>query len=172
MLKKEDALREEHVPGKSRKFHSVFIFACTGCGNEIRVWRGSLPVATGKCASCANRTRPFGYTYTILCANNRHKGIPVELSYEEFLEFTRLKNCHYCRSPIPWEPFSRSGGYKKAYFLDRKDHSKGYTKSNCVVCCTSCNFTRQLRFTYEEFMLLAPGLRRITKLRKSGTEHH
>ena len=48
-----------------------------------------------------------------------------------------------------------------ARFLDRKDNTQGYLKDNCVVCCTSCNKLRSNKFTYKEFLLLAPILKQI-----------
>ena len=35
------------------------------------------------------------------------------------------------------------------YNLDRKDNSIGYSKNNCVVCCSTCNYIKGDKFTYE-----------------------
>lgn len=107
--------------------------------------------------------------YTRLKANARQRGLMVELTYADFRSFTSVELCHYCEAIIEWQPFyAKQGeaGHQK-YFLDRKDNTLGYAKDNLVVCCTSCNMVRGSRFTYEEFLLLAPALKLI-RLRREG----
>lgn len=79
------------------------------------------------------------------------------LSYEEFLTFTRIPECHYCGAVIPWHP--KMAGKNNAYYLDRKDNDKGYTTDNCVVCCSRCNWAKANRFTYEEWVYIGKAIR-------------
>lgn len=146
--------------------YKTFVFDCAGgCGREIRVSHGGLYKATGKCSSCASRTRPFQHLHGMLKATARSRGLEVDLSYEEFLEFTKIDECSYCGSKIEWEMWSSVSGYSKAYNLDRKNNAKGYSKDNCVVCCTACNFIRRDELTHEEMLILRPGLREIMRAR-------
>jgi CDGSH-type Zn-finger protein len=71
------------------------------------------------------------------------KKIPFELTREEFFKLTD-DNCAYCGQ----EPYlvSKSHSESDDYIhngVDRVDNSKGYTKKNCVPCCTPCNFAKR-----------------------------
>jgi hypothetical protein len=69
-----------------------------------------------------------------------------------FLEFTNIKNCHYCNGDINWSEYQSINFQKsQAYNLDRKDNNLGYTKDNCVVCCGRCNLSKGDRFTYDNW---------------------
>jgi hypothetical protein len=93
----------------------------------------------------------------------------VTLTYDEYIQFTKIKNCHYCNNSIPWRPYNSGNKKAQAYFLDRKDNDGPYSKENCVVCCTRCNRMRSNKFTYEEFILFKPILISIMEKRKNGT---
>ena len=149
-----------------RSHYKVFIFDCSeGCGAEIRVSSGQLYKSTGKCPVCASRKKPYGHIFGYLKAVARHRDLAVDLTYEEFLEYTKIDECTYCGSKIEWEMWSSAKGYSKAYNLDRKDNAKGYSKDNCVVCCTACNFIRRDELTHEEMLVLSPGLKEIMRAR-------
>lgn len=118
---KTPPLRIEKI--KNRK---VYIFNCFECGkNEIRP------------------------EHKYLKKQKRRKQKSFNLTFNEFLEFTKIKNCHYCNSPIKWVKHTGKGCYR--YNLDRKDSSKGYSKQNCVVCCKRCNYMKGSEFSYKEF---------------------
>lgn len=145
----------------------VFVFDCIdGCGREVRVSSGSLYTTTCKCRVCASRTRPYQHIYGYLTAVARHRQLDVSLTYEDLLDFVNIDECTYCGSKIEWEMWSSAGNsYSKAYNLDRKDNTKGYSKDNCVVCCTACNFIRRDELTHEEMLVLSPGLKEIMRAR-------
>lgn len=169
-LTPDTAKRVESVRRGNRE-HKVFIFDCmAGCGREIRVGNGKFRDASGNCRHCALRSRPFQQTLTALRCSSRHRGIPVDLSYEDMLLFTQQSECTYCGVEIPWVEWSVKGKSSQGYFLDRKDNTKGYSVENCVVCCTSCNLTRGDRFTHEEFLVVGEAIRKIHQNRKGGTE--
>lgn len=107
--------------------------------------------STGYCISCAQQKRPFEGLYN--CLYNDHRKLKVDLTYDEFLEFTKINTCHYCKNDIKWNSYTRVKGkfISRSYFLDRKDNDIGYSKENCVVCCTRCNRARSNKFTYEEW---------------------
>jgi len=70
----------------------------------------------------------------------------MDITFEQFLEFTNISECHYCNSPIVWK---KSGS--RTYNLDRKDNNKGYLLNNLVVCCYKCNKGKREIYTYEEW---------------------
>jgi hypothetical protein len=78
----------------------------------------------------------------------------VLLSFEEFLEFTKIKNCHYCDNSIVWDEHN---GWR--INLDRKNNTLPYTKENCVVCCKLCNYSKSDKYTYEEWKAMTDALK-------------
>lgn len=170
MIDKTTAKRVEKIKKNGRIYH-IFIFDCLDCENETRIWPSHLAYAKQKCRVCASRSRPYQHCHTYLTLCAKHKNISMSLTYEEYCEYTTHK-CHYCNDLIPWEKWSKGSGHNQAYYLDRIDNAKGYSKDNCVACCTECNFTRSNRYSYNEFMLLSPGLQAIKASRKDGTEYN
>ena len=114
--------------------------------------------------------KPFEALYHVLLGEVRRRPLrfsQVDLSYEEFLEFTSIKKCHYCGENLQWsERINREVMSYTGYNLDRKDSSLGYTKENCVACCGDCNRTKGDRFSYEEFKLIATTIRYVLHIRK------
>jgi hypothetical protein len=94
------------------------------------------------------RGLPFENAYNTLlnqCKKER-RDIKVELTYKEFVEFSKIKSCHYCGDPVNWIPYGRQQSN-----LDRVDNTLGYSIPNCVVCCTVCNkMKRDMR--HEKFI--------------------
>src|SRR5208282_1833574 len=88
--------------------------------------------------------------------------IEMSLTYEDFVEFTKIDKCHYCSCLIVWTPWN---ALSTGSHLDRKDNKGGYTKQNCAVCCWPCNELKGNRLTYEEMMLLRENLVEIYKRR-------
>lgn len=156
------------VEYNSKPSRTIRVYKCLAdnCYNEVRI-RDDNKTHSGMCQVHSHRKRPFESIYNGL--SNDWRQTPVELSYEDFIEFTKITECHYCGDNIPWSAFSSDSGQfiSRAYFLDRKNHDLGYSRINCVVCCTECNKTRSNRFTYEEFLLLSPILKKI-KANRNG----
>jgi hypothetical protein len=106
------------------------------------------------------RKRPFEALYNRLKNNRaRYYDIPVLLTYEEFLEFTKINECHYCGEPVIWTKYNLNNRRSCATNLDRKNNLLGYSTDNCVVSCLPCNKTKGNRFTYEEFKAMMHALK-------------
>lgn len=151
MMDKAKALEVRTEMRKGAGPRHTYIFECQECPTKINVRSDALKTHSGKCPVHSHRKRPFESIYNQLLTD--HRKIEVLLTYEEFLEFTRTANCHYCGSRIPWSPYGQCDGeYEtRAYFLDRKINSGPYSKENCVVCCTPCNWLKRDR-DYNEFI--------------------
>ena len=134
-----------------------------GCEQEVRV-RDDNKIHSGMCKGHSHVKRPFESIYNSL--HNDWRGTEVLLTYEEFLEFTCIDKCIYCYAHINRTPYSICDGKynSRAYFLDRKDHLKGYSKENCVVCCTSCNKIRSNLLTHDEMIV---AMKAVLEYRKS-----
>jgi hypothetical protein len=147
-------------------------YACTcTCGSVQNVLPGNLlGGASGGCRSCGGRLRPFESEYNRACRNIRRAGQPMKLSYKDFVGYTKITLCHYCKNAVTWIAYPNRN-WRGGYNLDRKDSSIGYTKTNVVVCCKICNFTKANRFTYEEFLLIAKVLRQIQRRRQLDKDH-
>lgn len=155
-------LREERrvyrVRGVKKTVSRIFICPCSVCGKEMKLRACSFKRHGGMCLRCRQtrnrRTRPYETLYLHLCRQAVKRGKSNSLTYEQFLEFTEIKNCHYCDAPLVWTLVQREYSTKTfwGYNLDRKENSLGYSKENCVASCSRCNKSRMGYFTYEEWV--------------------
>lgn len=137
-LKEENAIRTEYHFTKSGRKLLVYIYNCKDCGKEIRPRQQQLKNCTGKCQSCCHKIEKFKVRFNFLKERCKQGNIKRSLSFNDYLEFTKINNCYYCNIEIDWTTKTHSYG-GKAYYLDRKNSNIGYTKENCVVCCSQCN---------------------------------
>lgn len=101
------------------------------------------------------RKRPYEYRYNAAVNRARHTFL---ITYEEFFEFTKIKECHYCGDAIEWGPpfgKKRPSGLN----LDRKDSNLPYTIENIVVACRRCNYGKNNFFSYDEWKELGALIR-------------
>ncbi len=169
MLLKENALRIEKVSyglsirnGKPRH-QTVYIFMCE-CGSEVRSQAQYLERHSGKCVKCAQFNDPFRAAYNELIKTCLRRNKDINITYEDFLKFTKIVRCHYCHSKIQWHPHTKHAGKdilgSRSYKLDRMNNDIGYMKDNCVVCCKRCNEGKSNDFTYEEWYGMTEFLRK------------
>lgn len=155
---------------EDRKGRPQWICKCD-CGEETLVTSNHL--RTGGTRSCGClikelagqhcRKAPFFYIFTRLNYTASKRNIPVSLSFEDFISFTKDTTCHYCGGKITWHPYHHPGGCN----LDRKDPLLGYTKENCVVCCKVCNSVKNVYFSCEEMKELGKCIKNIFSRRTS-----
>lgn len=142
------------LDAKYEKFSQVGWVCECQCGSKIikSVWGSSLRVGQSKGCGCNSklRLRPYEALYNMMKRTNTGglRTLDFQVTYEEFLEFTKIKNCHYCYVPIVWKKHTVSG---HGYNLDRKDNDRGYLKDNITVCCKRCNLGKRDTFSYEEW---------------------
>lgn len=153
----------EKQPRKNGGPRITHIIQCNieGCLSTLRVRQSELKNKKEfLCISHAHTKRPFESLLNTM--KNDHRKLENNITYEQFIEFTKIKNCHYCLSTINWIEYSVVKGEFKsnAYYLDRVDNDKGYTNDNVVVCCTKCNIARGNRYSYEEWFGMTEYFRR------------
>ena len=144
---------------------SFWICSCK-CGNSKSIARHSLVNHGTKSCGCltiekASLPKLPGVkaeqNYWIAKYKRRAKqqGVSFEFTDEEFFVLSSL-DCFYCGA----EPIERTHGHKykiekrdifKTNGLDRINPKEGYTKENCVPCCTDCNLMKTDK-TKLEFM--------------------
>lgn len=109
-------------------------------------------------ANSYRRLRPYEATFNVVRGVARNYNHEFSITYDDYI--TLIENnkvCHYCDDIIPWQPFC--AGKSNAYYLDRKDNNIGYTKENCVVCCSRCNKGKGYYFSYEEWVVIGKTIK-------------
>lgn len=163
-----------------KRFERLVVISFEGTRSRKAQWKchcdcGSIIITSGtnlisggtKSCGCYKKDhhfklRPYEWLYNSLKKKTRRE---CSLTYEEFLQFTQITSCHYCNDHIDWGlPNGQRGS--SAYYLDRIDNSLGYTKKNCVVCCSPCNWVKGHFLSYNEMKELGPSLRKLWDKRK------
>ena len=115
----------------------IYKWNCPKCNAEREYHtKGSFTRAkrTNACR-ISNRLRPYEGLYNVFVSKNEAR-YPVQMTFEEFVSFTKINKCHYCGDPVTWlKHMSGKLGRRYRCNLDRTDNQIGYTKDNCVVCC-------------------------------------
>ena len=135
------------------------------CGNTVRTRANSLKMGTSQSCGCLAAQsaharfakRPFEYLYNMLCRRAKRLHRVVDFSYEQFLTFTSVVECHYCDDVVMWYPFSSQSS--RPINLDRKNNDLGYLWGNVAVTCIRCNKGKGKYFSYEEWVEVGKVLR-------------
>ncbi len=153
------------LPNYPSSCHSTMYLCKCVCGKERARFRTNLISGKNKGCGCIPwniKTRPYEAIYNVFLRNAAKDNRFIDLTFEQFLKFTEISECHYCGLEITWAKSSTNKNGNN-YNLDRKDNTVGYTFSNCVVCCARCNRAKSNHFTYEEWV-------EIGKVIKSWTQ--
>ena len=154
----------KHANGKGRPVRS-FLCKCD-CGTECIVRGDYLHRETSKSCGCLTKevARVKGkkqktkesYHNLLFCnakASAKQRHLFFNLTKEEHL-FLIEQPCFYC-GLIPTMPTTkqakRTGVPFPHHGIDRKDSTIGYTKTNCVSCCSVCNYMKHT-LTIEQFI--------------------
>lgn len=152
---------------KRIKKYGKIITKCGTCSVNFKIYRCKLKKINYCSRACSkgkqgfSKHAPYHWLYTRLCTVSRDRGIRMSLSFTQFLTFIQTTKCHYCCSKIIWSKHAGTGRYR-GYNLDRKNPKIGYTKSNCVVCCSRCNKAKNIWFTYDEWVEVGKTLQRLS----------
>lgn len=149
--------------------HAKWLCKCD-CGKILPVRPYYLISGRRKHCGCLTREhrfykKPYFHLYTTLRRMAKHRHKKCELTFEEFLTFTNKQTCHYCGTPLIWNRHSKDG-ISGPYNLDRMNPKKGYSVSNCVVCCGLCNYTKGDNFSYEEMVKIGKIVGEIVACRQ------
>ena len=142
-------------------WHETRVLCRCDCGIEKEFNKSNVLRGKSKSCGCFRKElitkikskRPYESKYNRLLDMAKRYERECHISYEDFIKFTSIVNCHYCEAPIIWK--AHSNKYERrdsGYYLDRKNSSKGYSIDNCVVCCCRCNKGKLDHFTYEEWL--------------------
>lgn len=116
--------------------------------------------ASKSCGGCHWKDRAFRQVWWEYKVGAKRRGIPWELSEEEFRSIT-TSPCHYTgRAPslsrtLGVDVFVHNG-------IDRIDSTKGYTLENCVPCCSAVNYAK-LDMSYSDFIQLCKEVTQKTQ---------
>ena len=129
----------------NRKKHRIYWKCKCSCGTTQSIL--TFPLTHGRltCAKCSRKKvglqmqlpdhrAALNRGITNLRSSAKRKGRVVDLSDDEIIELFK-GNCYYCNTPYEEYDdgsFSRNG-------IDRIDNTKGYTHTNSVTCCETCN---------------------------------
>lgn len=86
----------------------------------------------------------FFYSYK---RGAERRGLGFDIDMELFKEITSM-NCFYCNEKPKERMVKKKDGmdmYNGSIFvngIDREDSEIGYTKNNCLPCCSDCNFLK------------------------------
>jgi hypothetical protein len=153
------------APKTGHGHYTVWLCECSCSKKTIRPVsttllreKPALGCGCGRIRTCAPYRHIYDYFSKACLARSKVNSI----SFEQFLEFTKITSCHYCGSRIEWTEFRRPHGKHSArigpYNLDCKDNSIGYTVDNVVVCCKRCNYAKGIWFTYDEFVEIGKAI--------------
>lgn len=175
MLLKENALEIKIRPYYS-KTCTQYRFSCTKCAKELWYRKSELKRVSGLCGKCnrnitiklaiegaklKTKKRKYERVFNNFKRLNRDKENTI--TYDQFLEFCNDSKCHYCLIEVKRTEY---GTGSMAYFLDRKDNNIGYTKENCVTCCSKCNYTKSNKYTYVEWFGMTEYFRNLNNENK------
>lgn len=134
--------------GKANDGHIKWLCICT-CGKYTKVANhllkakqtkscGCLRKEIGKRCSLKNGKAGFNIVYRKYTFRAKNRNIKFNLTKNQFRILIK-KKCHYCK--LPPQQYIR-GTYKKQYLyngIDRLNSKYGYSLTNCVACCGTCN---------------------------------
>lgn len=142
---------------------SKYSYICVSC-NEVKFTSSKRSYICRPClarrnlkraseaAAKARTLKPYEALYRVLLRNAKIAKHKVDLTYQDFVQFTKVKNCYYCDSELIWNKKSSKNSKGMVTNLDRKDATLGYSLQNCVPCCGKCNRVKTNFFSHSEFL--------------------
>jgi hypothetical protein len=148
------AAYRENNREKRKTYNRAYYLAHTKETDAVnRAWREAHPEIV-KRNTAAYRQSFRGRYVSSICAAARKRGLPVFITFDQYVLLVKRNHCAYCGGALP----PAGGG------LDRKNSKLGYTWENCVACCRVCNEIRgHDNVTYEEMIEVSKLLRKLRK---------
>jgi len=152
---------------EKRKDRRILWECLCDCGNTTYLTSSALISGNTKSCGCWNfehSQKGVGWAalnrlYSRYEKSARARKLLFEISIEEFASIISL-NCYYCGQP----PSSGVHEHGKSFNgnilyngIDRFDNFIGYTLSNCVPCCSLCNYAKR-DLDYSQFISWANRL--------------
>lgn len=148
--------------GRNSSGNVAWLCKCS-CGRKKRVGGSHLLRDTKSCGHLIYK-EPYRWLYNYMKWIAKRKKVPVDLTYEEFITFTKIDKCHYCGDKIVWNPHSNNRKTLFRYNLDRISNEDGYSVKNCVVACPTCNRLKGKK-TIEQFIEMCNKCKKILEHR-------
>jgi hypothetical protein len=143
------------APRNEKNRMLLYLCQCK-CGTRRNIYKQNLVRNLTKSCGCLQkellgkraRKEKFAASFNTIYLQYKHmakrRKINFKLTKVDVHEITK-KNCYYCNEPANHILHSHTLKCHGAYphnGIDRIDSSKDYVKSNCVACCTYCNYAK------------------------------
>lgn len=160
--------------GKGRTKFRKYRCVCE-CGTETRVASGDLNRGHIVSCGCQNREKaadrwrkyPGNPSLNLNLGGYQRSAAKRGLAWELTREFALdlfTQRCFYCGTEPDREISIKGGGHPVLVNgIDRIDSSLGYISTNCVPCCSTCNFAKR-DLTFEQW---TRWLDRLTAFRRA-----
>lgn len=126
---------------KTRKT-KLYLYKCINeeCQNIIKVQKQHLKLRNGKCRSC-NKKMSYRAAYQLMCRMAKKRKFEVSITLNDYIKLVKMP-CYYCSEKLAVKEFAKHNYSVSAYCIDRKNNNEGYTSTNSVACCPSCNIAK------------------------------
>lgn len=149
--------------GKDRNRNILWRCKCLSiCGKVVKKTRAHLNKIKDAGCNCQIRSAPGNAGFTQLWNSYKRgakiRGYVFKLTKDEFAELTK-GTCAYCGTPPSQTSYACHNSSKEAMAnsaynyngVDRVDNNVGYTRANCVPCCSVCNYIKSQASTEDLF---------------------
>lgn len=148
--------KKKTVDGRAKQYEYYVSWREKNPGKAKESWDSYYAVNKNKYAEKRKKdAERLDSRYRSLVNSSRRgtRNIEVDLSLDDYAALVTNAQCHYCQGTLP----------KRGSGLDRKDNLEGYTKENCVPCCTECNRVKSCYLSYSEMLAVAALLKELRK---------
>jgi len=159
-----------------RKRRRTYWRCICDCGKEKWVSISSLRAGTKSCGCLALELKSLepgksakNRFFRRYKTDAKKRSLNFNLNFEEFISLCH-QDCFYCGNMPTKVLRETSNGDFVHNGVDRIDSNIGYTISNCVSCCSKCNFAKG-RLTQSEFFLMIERIYRHRIISKGETKH-
>lgn len=170
---------------KCKSSTNILLLLCQcSCGHRSKIPSSNLTSGRStRCTTCSHEKRAVNMRVGDIwesCFRKRlvnsaiKKEYPVSLSIEDFKKLAQ-QNCEYCdQGPTHVYKYKgiRNGPEHRIVVngIDRIDSSLGYSVSNCVTCCSDCNFMKN-KMSLQSFLHRVKLIHNKLNLQEADTQY-